>query len=59
MSGQAVRFPLVIQVKHDPELQTAAIGDENFLAAAKEWDNSPERKAAERSAAFIADLDET
>lgn len=57
ISGQAVRFPLIIQVDHDKDLETSAIGDENFLAAADAWGRSPAAAAAGRSAAMIADLD--
>ncbi len=56
ISGQAVRFPLVIQAGFDAELQTAAIGDENFLDAVKEWEDSPYSKTADRSDALIEEL---
>jgi DNA helicase HerA-like ATPase len=57
ISGQAVRFPLIIQVDHDQELETAAIGDENFLEAAAQWERSPEAEAAARSDAMVAELE--
>jgi hypothetical protein len=57
ISGQAVRFPLVIQVHFDKNLQMSAIGDENFLEAVAEWERSPEAQAAERSRRFRAELD--
>ena len=58
VSGQAVRFPLVIQVGFDQELQTQAIGDENFLKAAADWQESPEGVAAARTDALLEELDE-
>lgn len=57
VSGQAVRFPLVIQVAMDSELQTAAIGDENFVEAALQWANSLEAETATRTEQFMADLE--
>ena len=56
VSGQAVRFPLIIQVKHDAELETTAIGDENFIEAAKEWVHGPQAAAAQRSEQMMAEL---
>jgi len=56
VSGQAVRFPLIIQVEHDQELETAAIGDENFIKVAKEWTRSPQAEAAQLSSAMIEEL---
>ena len=57
VSGQAVRFPLVIKVDFDRELQTQAIGDENFLDAAKNWQESPEGEAAARTDNLLQELD--
>ena len=57
ISGQAVRFPLVIQVAMDHDLQTPAIGDENFVAAAKAWKDSPQAAATTKTDSLIADLD--
>ncbi len=42
VSGQGVRFPLVIQVDFDSDLVTAALGSEEFLKQATEWED-PER----------------
>ena len=58
VSGQAVRFPLIIQVDWDKELQTQAIGDENFLKAAKDWQESPEGLASARTDDLLEELDE-
>jgi len=37
VSGQAVRFPLLVQVKFDKDLVSSAIGDEDFIAEAGTW----------------------
>ncbi|MHB2029635.1 MAG: ATP-binding protein [Acidimicrobiales bacterium] len=37
VSGQAVRFPLLIQVDYDRDLLPPNIGDEDFLQAVSEW----------------------
>lgn len=59
VSGQAVRFPLVLQVDMDQELLPPALGNENFVEAAAEWASSPEAEAAQRSDTMLAELDET
>jgi len=45
VSGQAVRFPLLVQVKFDEELVSDAIGDEDFITAAREWKPNAQRQA--------------
>jgi DNA helicase HerA-like ATPase len=57
VSGQAVRFPLLVQVHHDQELETKALGDENFLEVAKQWTTSVQGKAAAKTQKMLADLD--
>lgn len=57
VSGQAVRFPLIIQVDHDKDLEASAIGDEDFLKAASEWADSQQAAAAKRSENLIAELE--
>jgi hypothetical protein len=37
VSGQAVRFSLLVQVTMDRELVSTSIGDESFIAQAAEW----------------------
>jgi DNA helicase HerA-like ATPase len=59
VSGQAVRFPLVIQVDFDQELLTPSIGSEDFLEEAAQWEQSPQAQAAVRSDALITELEET
>ena len=58
VSGQAVRFPLIIQVDHDKDLEASAIGDEDFLAAASEWARGPQAITEQRSENMIAELEE-
>jgi len=58
VSGQAVRFPLVIQAKYDEDLVTKSLGDEDFLAAANKWSSSPEAEATIRSSLLEDDLKE-
>lgn len=46
VSGQAVRFPLLVKVDFDEDLVSDAIGDEDFIAEAAKWKARPEREAA-------------
>lgn len=45
VSGQAVRFPLLVKVKFDSDLVSDAIGDEDFIAEADAWTPDPMRAA--------------
>jgi hypothetical protein len=45
VSGQAVRFPLLVKVKFDSDLVSEAIGDEDFIAEAAAWTPDPKRAA--------------
>lgn len=47
VSGQAVRFPLLVKVDFDEDLVSRAIGDEDFIAEAREWQPNARRKANE------------
>jgi DNA helicase HerA-like ATPase len=58
VSGQAVRFPLVVQADFDEDLQTSLMADENFLDAAKDWESSEASVAAGRADRFIDELNE-
>ena len=40
VSGQAVRFPLVIQVHFDQELVTTKVADEDFVSQVASWEES-------------------
>ena len=46
VSGQAVRFPLLVKVKEDKELHSSAIGDEDFIEKAANWKPDPARAKA-------------
>ncbi|MFT3840753.1 MAG: ATP-binding protein [Myxococcaceae bacterium] len=56
ISGQAVRFPLLVQVKHDEDLETSVIGDEDFLSAAEDWAAGSEAAAARKTDTMLAAL---
>jgi DNA helicase HerA-like ATPase len=57
VSGQAVRFPLVIQVDYDEDLITPTLGDEDFLRAVSDWEQSRSAEAVRRSEQFGRALD--
>jgi DNA helicase HerA-like ATPase len=57
VSGQAVRFPLVIEVDYDKDLVAPSIGDEDFVKAVADWEESPRAKTARRSDRIAAELD--
>jgi DNA helicase HerA-like ATPase len=57
VSGQAVRFPLVIQVDYDSDLITPTLGDEDFLRAVAEWERSPNAAAVRRAVEFERELE--
>jgi uncharacterized protein len=57
VSGQAVRFPLVVQVDFDKELVAKTIGDEDFVAAARNWEDSTQATAVETGQEIEASLD--
>jgi DNA helicase HerA-like ATPase len=40
ISGQAVRFPLLVKIKKDDDLIYSDLGDENFLEQARKWKNT-------------------
>jgi DNA helicase HerA-like ATPase len=43
VSGQAVRFPLLVKVQHDSNFESSKIGDEDFLKAAASWKENDTR----------------
>jgi len=51
ISGQAVRFPLLVKIDMDTNLVYTDLGDENFLQQAKEW--SPDKHTATRERVAI------
>ena len=58
VSGQAVRFPLVIKVNFDSRLVTRAIGDEDFLKELHSWSESPTTEATRVSEDLEKGLEE-
>jgi len=44
VSGQAVRFPLLVKVKIDNDLKSNIIGDEDFIADAAKWKPNEKRE---------------
>jgi DNA helicase HerA-like ATPase len=56
VSGQAVRFPLLVQVKFDDDLVSDAIGDEDFIQEARDW--TPKANRAANSEAIRQKLEE-
>lgn len=57
ISGQAVRFPLVVQVDFDKDLVTRTIGDEDFVDAVRRWQDSPQAAAVQLGREIEAALD--
>lgn len=49
VSGQAVRFPLLVKIDFDDDLVSAAIGDEDFIAEAAGWKPDEHRARAEEA----------
>jgi uncharacterized protein len=47
VSGQAVRFPLLVQVHFDEDLVSSSIGDEDFVNVVKQWKEGPHAITAE------------
>ncbi|HHV53905.1 MAG TPA: ATP-binding protein [Firmicutes bacterium] len=58
VSGQAVRFPLVIQVEYDRDLMSKNLADEDFVAQVERWQASPTAEAVRRSEAIERVLDQ-
>jgi uncharacterized protein len=58
ISGQGVRFPLLIQVEQDKDLELTGLADENFIEAAAKWTSSKQAEAAQRSSNFSNQLDD-
>ncbi|WP_367899213.1 DUF87 domain-containing protein [Leptospira sp. WS58.C1] len=58
ISGQSVRFPLVIKVDFDEDLKPKTIGDEDFVELVKKWDSSPGAEKIRRSEIIEKGLDD-
>ena len=55
VSGQAVEFPLLVKVDFDQDLESEAIGTENFIQEAADW--KPNEARERNRAAVSANLD--
>lgn len=49
VSGQAVRFPLLVKIDFDEDLISSAIGDEDFLKVAAQWQPNANHEAKKRA----------
>jgi len=58
VSGQAVRFPLLVQLKKDDDLMFRELGDENFIEQAKNWKAPKEAAGRASSSATAKKLEE-
>lgn len=47
VSGQAVRFPLIVQIDFDRDLVSSAMGDENFISVVAAWSANGDREINE------------
>lgn len=53
VSGQAVRFPLLVKIDFDQDLISKAIGDEDFLEQASKWKKSEQQKRKSTNSALV------
>jgi DNA helicase HerA-like ATPase len=58
ISGQAVRFPLLVSIKMDEDLAYTGLGDENFLQQAKAWKPDKHAPVRDRVAGRLQRLSE-
>lgn len=58
VSGQAVRFPLLIQVKFDEDLISQSIGNEDFINEVASWTPPQEQKAKKKTEKSLESLKE-
>ena len=58
ISGQAVRFPLIVRVELDKDLEADALGSENFVEIVKDWENSPQSNLIKEAEEFGNNMDE-
>jgi DNA helicase HerA-like ATPase len=56
ISGQAVRFPLLVKIRMDEDLVYTGLGDENFLAQARDWKPDKHAPVRERVAGKLQQL---
>jgi len=53
VSGQAVKFPLLVKVDFDEDLVSKAVGDEDFLEEAEKWKPSEDQERRDRNASSV------
>jgi len=56
VSGQAVRFPLLIQVHFDKDLTSQSIGNEDFINEVSKWEVPKEQKTKKKAEKNVNDL---
>lgn len=56
ISGQAVRFPLLVRIKLDEDLIYTDLGDENFLEQARKWQPDKDAPVRARVAGAVRQL---
>ena len=56
ISGQAVRFPLLVKIRMDEDLVYTDLGDENFLKQARDWKPDKHAPVRERVASRLQAL---
>ena len=57
ISGQAVRFPLLVRIQFDKDLLSSRTQDENFIHQAAQWKPDGKAEARKRNAAAMGKLD--
>lgn len=59
VSGQAVRFPLLVKIDFDQNLISKAIGDEDFLEEAAKWKKSDRQNRKTDNSRLVSDATRT
>lgn len=57
VSGQAVRFPLLVKIDFDQNFISKAIGDEDFLDVASKWKKTDRQERKSANSRLVDDLD--
>jgi len=56
VSGQAVRFPLLVKIRFDDDLVSSSLGDENLISIVQNWPNTTQGNSAAMGRQFKDDL---
>lgn len=56
VSGQSVRFPLLVKIEYDKDLEHSALGNENFIQQAREWSAPPDTESKRKAAQITQQL---